>query len=199
MNDADLDRILKRAQAPEPPEEYWDDLSRRISGRLGRAMPPSRPAARWRLRLAWGLATATVCVALGFAVGRWRGKEAGGANPSLLANVKVVEQVLAMFPHRVRAIVQDEHGLRLVLSENENVPDSTPLLIEVSNGRQSSSFVTFSGQEVRIDGQAVTVLSDAQGGVILVGNSFLWSNRELLGAADGLRIQARELTGASPG
>ena len=55
------------------------------------------------------------------------------------------------------------------------------------------SFVTFSGQEVQVDGQKIDVLVDAQGGIILEGNKFVWSNTERSYAAKRLKIEARNL------
>ena len=70
-----------------------------------------------------------------------------------------------MFPHQVRAIVQDESGLKLVLSDSGDVPVSPPLYVRISDGGHSSSFVTFSGQEIQAAGQSITVLADARGGI----------------------------------
>jgi hypothetical protein len=100
---------------------------------------------------------------------------------------------MAMFPNRVRAIVQDERGLNLVLSERADVPVSPPLFIQVTEGGRRSSFLTFSGQEIQIAGQTVTVLSDSQGQVMLVGDRFFWSRDESAGVTGGLRIEAQTM------
>ena len=118
---------------------------------------------------------------------------------SLLQNQKLIRETMAMFPNRVRAIVQDEGGLSLVLAEGDDVPTSPPLYVQVCDGEKCSSLVTFSGQEVRLAGQKVMVLSDAQGGVILVGEGFLWSSDEPKQVAGQWRIQARELGGNKSG
>ena len=101
--------------------------------------------------------------------------------------------MLAMFPNQVRAVVQDERGINVVLSETNDVPASTPLWIRVSEGDRERSFVTFSGQSVQINQERVEVLQDAQGGIILVGDRFFWSSGEPGRALDHLRIQARAL------
>jgi len=97
------------------------------------------------------------------------------------------------FPNRVRAIVQDERGLQLVLSDQPNVPMSTPLWVKICDGKQCSSLVTFSGQELEIAGQKITVLSDAEGGIILEGNQFVWSSSARNFAQGGLKIEAKRL------
>jgi hypothetical protein len=111
----------------------------------------------------------------------------------LLQNGKMLREVLTLFPNRVRAIVQDERGLQLVLSDQPNVPMSTPLWVKICDGKQCSSLVTFSGQELEIAGQKITVLSDAEGGIILEGNQFVWSSSARNFAQGGLKIEAKRL------
>jgi hypothetical protein len=99
-----------------------------------------------------------------------------------------------MFPNQIRAIVQDEDGgVKLVLSDTGDVPASAPLYVRISDGKRWSSFVTFSGQEIQVGGQKITVLADARGGVILAGNQFVWSSSEPGSAAGHLKIEARNL------
>ena len=62
--------------------------------------------------------------------------------------------------------------------------------LELRQGRRRK---TFSGQEVQVDGQKIDVLVDAQGGIILEGNKFVWSNTERSYAAKRLKIEARNL------
>jgi hypothetical protein len=97
-----------------------------------------------------------------------------------------------MFPNRVQAIVEDEHGLNLVLSDTDNIPASAPLYIRVCDGGHCSSFLTFSGQEITVAGQKVTVLADTHGGVILAGDDFMWSDTKRVYAGH-LKIQAKNL------
>ena len=113
--------------------------------------------------------------------------------PDILANAKLVRETLAMFPNQVRAIVEDSHGLHLVLSDNGAVPSSPPLYIHVCDGKNCSSVVTFSGQEIQVAGQKMTVLANTQGGVILMGNDFVWSSDEKNKSDEGLEIEAKNL------
>jgi hypothetical protein len=138
------------------------------------------------------LATA-ICVLAAFVIGHWRGQIKAQATTDVLANAKVVGETLAMFPHQVRAIMEDERGLSLVLSKSDNVPASTPIYVRICDGKDCSSLVTFSGQEIQIAGQKITVLSDAQGGIILMGNDFAWSSRDRAYAKNGLKIDAKNL------
>jgi hypothetical protein len=190
MNNSELDSILKKARVPERPNDFWEMFPRQVIARLNRGRTQSnrreRPAfARW----AWGLGAAA-CVLMAFAAGHWRGQKDSG---DVLQSLKLVDETLAMFPHRVRAIVQDEHGLNLILSEHGDVPVSSPLYVRICDGRHCSSLVTFSGQEIQFAGQKLTVLSDPRGGIILEGNQFLWSSTEPIYAANHLKIEARNL------
>jgi hypothetical protein len=192
MNDSDLERKLKSAHAPERTEEYWGDFPRQVMAQL-RANPELRPhRAQWKPKLAWGIGIAFACLMIGFAVGHWRGRTESDSF-ALLQNEKMLREVLTMFPNRIRAIEQDEHGVRLVLSDDADVPASTPLWIKICDGKNCRAVVTFSGQNLQIAKEQVEVLMDAQGKVILVGNNFVWSSGESTRVADGLRIQARPL------
>ena len=156
--------------------------------------PPPRAARSFSPHLAWAFGLA-VCAVIAFAAGHWRGRmeteTIAAADP--LANIKLIRETLAMFPHQVRAIVQDESGLKLVLSDSGDVPVSPPLYVRISDGGHSSSFVTFSGQEIQAAGQSITVLADARGGIILTGSQFVWSSSGRTDAGGHLKIEARYL------
>ncbi len=119
------------------------------------------------------------------------------AENGLLQNGKVIQEMLAMFPNQVRAVVQDEQGVNLVLSDKDNVPTSTPLWVKICDGKHCRAVVTFSGQQIRIGNQNVTVLADPEGKIILAGESFLWSNGEpVLAGNTKLKIEAKTLSPA---
>ncbi len=105
----------------------------------------------------------------------------------------MIRETLALFPNRVRAIVQDERGLNLVLSDTDDVPASPPLYVRICDGKKCSSLVTFSGQEIQIAGQKFTVLSDSHGSIILTGSQFVWSDTERAYAGNHLKIEAKNL------
>lgn len=194
MNDMDLEKKLKAAQVPARDEDYWESFPRLVSAKL-RTTPAGRPMVErhWLPRLAWGGGIAFACLVIGFAAGHWRSRVEKSDPYALLQNGKMLREVLTLFPNRVRAIVQDEHGVQLVLSDQADVPASTPIYVHICDGKQCSSLVTFSGQELEIAGQKVTILSDAQGGVIVAGTRFAWSSDRPGGASGGLKIEARSL------
>ena len=194
MNNNDLENKLKVAQVPARDEDYWESFPRLVSAKL-RSTPAGRPGIErhWLSRLAWGGSIAFACLVIGFALGHRHGRMEKNDPYALLQNEKALREVLTMFPNRVRAIVQDEHGVQLVLSDQADVPASTPIYVRICDGKQCSSFVTFSGQEIQIAGQKITVLSEADGGIILTGNQFVWSNTERIYAGKHLKIEARNL------
>ena len=161
MNNSDLDKKLKAAPVPARDEDYWESFPRLVSAKL-RLAPAERPGVErhWLPRLAWGGGIAFACLVIGFAIGHWHGQKQKNDPYALLQNGKMLREVLTLFPNRVRAIVQDEHGLQLVLADQPDVPVSTPIYVRFCDGKQCLSLVTFSGQELEIAGQKVTVLSD---------------------------------------
>lgn len=195
MNDSELDQKLKAARGPSLDPAYQQAFPHSVLAHLRSApLRPARPAPAgrrsWRFRLVWAF-SAAACIVIAFLAGRWHGRWQNSRD--VLADSKLIQQTLAMFPNRVRAIVRDQRGLNLVLSDHENVPASTPIYVRICDGAHCSSMVTFSGQEIQIDGQTLTVLSEANGGIILEGNGFLWENGKPLYAAKNLQIQARNL------
>ncbi len=195
MNDPELDSILKKAHLPQPPAEFWADLPGEVMLRSNRArVAGDFPRRSLFPRLAWGFAT-VFCILIAFAIGHWRGQTEKEANASqdVLTNLKLVQETLEMFPGQVRAIVEDQHGLNVVLSDTNNVPPSSPLYVRVCNGKECAAVVTFSGQEIQIAGHQMTGLSDARGGIILVGNDFAWSSSEPTMAKNDWKISAKNL------
>ncbi len=193
MNDFDLEKTLKTAQVPAWDEDYWESFPRGVLARL-RSAPARHPVERsWFPRLAWGGGLALACLVIGFALGQWHGRMAKSDPYALLQSEKMLREVMTLFPDRVRAIVQDEHGMQLVLAEQPDVPASTPLWVKICDGKQCVALVTFSGQEIQVAGQKLTVLVNARGGIIFTGNRFAWSSDQPANAPGGLKIEARSL------
>lgn len=194
MKNSELNEILKAARVPEKPDAFWREFPGRVTARLHWKphSQPDRPRAGLP-RFAWALGVVTVCVLAGFFIGHWRGRADAMAENDLLQNGKIIRETLAMFPNRVRAIIQNEHGLSLVLSDKDDVSISTPIWVRVCDGKHCAAMVTFSGQDVRLGQQNISVLADSAGKIILAGNDFLWSNGKALLADGKLKIQAKAL------
>jgi len=199
MKDSELDAILKKARAPQPPEEFWEEFPQQVARQLNRPPRESRsPHGNWFRRFAWAVTTAA-CVLIAFALGHWHGRmhPETGTTADILSDSKLVRETLAMFPNQVRAIVKDRGGIHIVLSDHNNVPASIPLYVQICDGKNCSSLVTFSGQEIQIAGQKMTVLGDSQGGVILMGIDFVWSSDGKAYSDKGLKIEAKSLSVAA--
>ncbi len=194
MDNLELEKKLKAAQVPARDAGYWESFPRGVQAAL-RAAPARHPASerRWLPRLAWSGGAALACLMLGFAIGHWRGRMEQRDPAALLQNGKMLREVMTLFPNRVRAIVQDEHGVQLVLADQPDVPVSTPIYVRLCDGQNCASLVTFSGQEIELAGQKVTVLADARGGIILTGNQFVWSSDEPVRTVSRLKIEACRL------
>ncbi len=191
MNDAELDQKLRTAQGPALDAEYLADFPRQVLARVRSAPGAARVAGpSWWSWLGWG-AAATACMIAAFAASQ--GYARRHSESDVLASASVVQETLALFPNRVRAIVHDEHGLNLVLSDQADVPSSTPIYVRICDGEHCTSQITFSGQEIQIAGQKLTVLSDGGGGIILEGKQFVWSSTSQIHARSNLRIQAKPL------
>ena len=192
MNDAELEKILKAARVPEWPDEYWQNFPRSLIEQLkARAERERRMSPRRWNRLAWACALGMVVLLLG-AIG-WFGRERKNDSFALLQNEKMLREVLTLFPNRIRAIVQNEHVIQLVLSEQPDVPNSPPLWVKFCDRRKCLAFVTFSGQELQLAGERVQVLADARGGVMLVGERLFWSSAEQNRIDEHVRIEAHSM------
>lgn len=198
MNNDELDRLLRMAQVPDRPAEYWEEFPERVSRDLARPSCPARQLPVRSLSWAWALGLAAVCILVGLLVGHRFGREdLAESSGALLESEKLVREVLTLFPNRVRAIVKDASGFHLVLSEGADVPASTPLWMKICQGDHCTSVITFSGQELWVAEQAVTVLLDAKNNIIVIGDRFAWKSNEAEAGLPDLRIQARYLELAS--
>jgi hypothetical protein len=192
INDSELEKALKAARLPERSEEYWEEFPRNVTAQL-KVFAKHERRPRHVIRFSWQFGSAVAAIALVVSVFGWFRREQKEDSFALLQNGIVLREVQTMFPNRVRAIVQDEHGMHLVLSEAPDVPASPPLWVKFCDGRNCRAFVTFSGQELQLAGERVQVLADARGGVMLVGERLLWSSAEPSRIAEHFRIQAHSM------
>jgi len=93
--------------------------------------------------------------------------------------------------------VLDQTGARLVLSPAADVPRSPPLYLRICGPAGCQRFVTFSGQQIRVNGQACEVLVDRQGQIMLVGPKLFWSGSDPMAKGDRYQIEAATLAKTS--
>ena len=190
MNDADkrLDELLKSARVPEHSEGYWEAFPRRITAHLTAGTHTSM-AQSLHHSWAWGFSFATACLLFALGVGLWlTARRPAGPNYA-----KLYREIEAMFPNQVRAIAVDKQGVHLDLSDKPVVPASSPLLVNVCHAQQCHAFITFSGQQIHVNGESWDVLANGEGGVFVVGKRSVWNSEEPSQRASVYRINAQPL------
>jgi hypothetical protein len=98
-----------------------------------------------------------------------------------------------MFPQQIRSIAFDQQGARLTLAETADVPVSPALYVRIIGPGGCENFVTFSGQQIRVNGDVFEVLVDRRGGILLVGEEVVWSSAMGKAEAGIYRIAAKRL------
>lgn len=194
MNDQELENILKSASQPEPPPEFWEQLPKRITAKIHWQSPPhtARPAVPRRFGfLDWAFGVGVVVVVCAAFLILQPGRWSLTGDPFALAE-KCYRETEALFPNQIQSIVFDETGPRIVLAEKADVPASPPLYLKICGPLGCQEIVTFSGQQVWINGQVCDVLTDAAGDVIIAGESVIWSSHEpgVLGGRYHIEVRA---------
>lgn len=196
MNNAELDQLLKSAPVPERAPDFWEHFPKRIIGKI--QWQPRREAAvpeapRRAFPSVWATATAVTCLLIAFAFALHRGQIRRNAAGEVAQVEKCYREIEAMFPNQVQAIIFDEHGPRMILAEQADVPKSPPLYLKVCGPRGCQQFVTFSGQQILVNGDNCDVLFDVAGNVLLVGRKLVWSSASPTHNVEKYRIEARAL------
>jgi hypothetical protein len=195
LNNHRLNNLLKRACVPERPAEYWEGFPSQVTRQIRQELHPGKGApmepSRFRVSaMAWGIGLAACCVAMGFLIGFWKGK-AASPDTQLASMQKYYREVAAMFPNQLQAVIIDDKGPRLVLADAANVPNSSPIFLQVCQAKHCQNFITFSGQQIPVNGERCDVLADAQGNIIVAGQKLVWSSRQPDAARSAYHIRAR--------
>jgi len=194
MNQDELNELLKSARAPGRSADYWEDFPGAVRRRLQREPSAASSAPRragWLPSYTWAAALGAACVVLGFVLGFWRGHSSRVADPQFAAAEKLYRESEGLFRHQIQAIVFEKSGPRLVLADGPDVPDSTPYYVTVCGPQGCHSFVTFSGQQVQVNGQTCEVLADGSGRLLLVNDHGVWSENDSSGP---VRVAAKRMS-----
>jgi hypothetical protein len=207
MNNRELERLLKSAPTPQRPEEYWSQFPPRVMAKIhwreaeNRNAPPETVGTRWNASLprlaALGFGLAAVCILLGFVLGSWHGRRGLTDAQELAQARKCYREIAGLFPNQLQGLVFDQQGAQLVLAERPDVPASPPLYVKICGPAGCKSFVTFSGQQIRVNGDVFEVLVDHQGDVLVVGRDSAWSSEHSAANSGRYRIEAKPLEAAS--
>lgn len=190
MTNRELDNLLKSASVPDRPPVFWDQFPGRVideitrqnrSANLPRRASPEILADRqrapfasllWRGAFVGGFAM--ICIVIGFALGLRRGHGGSFDAAQLALAQKFFNEVQTLFPNQIEAIEFDSKGTHLKLADHANLPASPPLYVSVCAPQGCRHFVTFSGQQIRVNGDVFDVLLDRQGEVLVVGKQWIW-------------------------
>jgi hypothetical protein len=204
MKNSELDRLLKSAPVPDRPESYWDQFPRRVMAKAhwlpARAEAGAdRPRAesfwfRSRLRLpTLGLGLVVIGLLLVYVFDFRQGRNLSITDQQMAAARKYFREVETLFPGQVQAIVFGEQGAQLVLAEKPNVPTSSPLYLRICGPKGCQNYVTFSGQQIRFNGESCEVLLDHEGNVLLVGQQWALSTAQAAAKHARYQVAARPL------
>jgi len=216
MNDAELNDALKRATIPERETGYWEQFPSCVTAEIERRGHAARAetcpvvptptvtglGSPWswasvfrslgaKPALAVGLAA--LCLAVGFALGLWRGHRPAGDGMQLAEARKYFHEIEALFPNQLQAIIFDDRGTHLVLAQKPNLPVSPPLYLKICGPNGCQRVITFSGQQVHVNGEVCDVLTDSQGNVLVVGRQLVWSGAQAASRSGQYQIEARML------
>jgi hypothetical protein len=216
MKDRELNEVLKRAVVPERKADYWERFPSQVTAEIERrrqharaarsadapvpAVADDRTTWTWAAAFhslggkpAFAIGVAVVCLALGFVLGSWRGQRSPGTDSQLMEARKYFHELEALFPNQLQAIVFDQQGTHLMLAPEPNLPASPPLYLKVCGPKGCQRFVTFSGQQIPVNGDVCDVLVDRQGHVLVVGRETLWSDAKGAARSGPYQVEARAL------
>jgi len=188
MND-ELDKAMKRARVPEHTAGYWENFPKRVTTRLAAEPVPAAPIFANRHGI-WTWAVASALAALIVCLGVWVRGRIVRAQPDY---AKLYHEIESMFPNQVRAIVVDRNGMKLDLSDKPDVPPSSPVRVDVCRNEQCATYITFSGQSIRLNGETCDLLSDGQGHFSLVGRGIVWTSSDPSRHPEAYHIEAGPL------
>jgi len=182
MNNSELDHILKSSTAPERPARYWEEFPAKVMARTHWRERPAPAPRKGALASAWlRFAAVGCCLAM---VGAWI---AIGYRPQDSLRItdqqmeiaaKYLREIAPVFPNQVQGIVIDSQSSQLILAGAADVPKSAPLLLRIPDAQGFRNYVTFSGQQVRFNGETCEVLLDRRNNVLLVGQDRVWSSEQ---------------------
>jgi hypothetical protein len=187
--DQQFDDLLKSVRVPERSPGYWENFPKRVAAQLSeRARTKTAISASSPRLWGWGLVGTCTVLIVGF--GLWMKSSIATAQPNY---TKLYHEIESMFPNQVRAIVVEGGGVKLELSDKPDIPSSSPLRVDVCHDQQCGTYITFSGQQIRVNAESWDVLSDGAGHVLVVGPNVVWTSAEPTGRAGAYHIDAQPL------
>ncbi|HSU54704.1 MAG TPA: hypothetical protein VLT36_11650 [Candidatus Dormibacteraeota bacterium] len=204
MKNSELDEILRTAPPPKQPTEYWDEFSGRVLrnaalGRHAREVVDFHGRARRFPKLALGFGVAAAVVVVLFSVVRLDNSrstsimERPATQNEFDGAKKYYEEIVTLFPGRLAAIIFDKRGEHLLLKDTSTAAGSLPVYLKICGRSGCEQVVTFSGQQIPINGELCDVLVGHSGEIIVTGPTFWWSSGTGARPGERYRIEARPL------
>jgi hypothetical protein len=205
MNDSELNDLLKSARVPDKSDAYWEKFPGQVIGEIEIRAPrnvdgpvrfaPSHTVRPWfsflrNPALSFGLVTLALVAFVSLVTFVPLKNKSSISTQQLQEAQKYYREIESLFPNQLEAIVLDQSGPRLVLAKEPTVPNSPPLYVKICSPQNCQRFITFSGQQIHVNGESFDVLMDRQGHVLLMGRDTIWSDSTSAGKASNVRIEA---------
>ena len=173
MNDVELARELHRLKVPPASGSARERARHRALTAFGPGGTASDPAPR-RLSWSWLAAGALAAVLLGTGL-KWLHSP---AREDLAGDRKILQQMQALFPHQVDAVVEENGKVDLSIAQAPVVGTDQPVVLLFRQGDRTIRVLSYSGHRVcvALDGgeNCFEILATPAGGIILEGSDKVW-------------------------
>ncbi len=198
MNDDPLKRALEKLRVPAANEAASERARHRaMTAFANRGAFAERRPAPWRwIATAAGAAACVLVLFLAVRPHRDNG-DAGRVVSNDRADAQLLKEMETLFPGQLDAIIESGGQISITLAQEPGVTVPQRITITLRRGANTVRVLGYSGRKVclTLDGRRACFepLLNADGQVILAGESFVWSQQNP-SALDGYRVVARALT-----
>jgi hypothetical protein len=111
MKPFDLESKLKSVRVPDPDEEFWEDLPKRVLARAQAVPAPDSPARPLRHSLFTIQNSKFILAVLAAAFCLWQSRLPQAISRRIWQDGRQTRLALAQLPERLDTLMHDEHGL----------------------------------------------------------------------------------------
>lgn len=109
---------------------------------------------------------------------------------------EILRQTDALFAGQLNAVIERDGEIQIQLADESSQPSDQPILIQFRQNGHNLRVLSYSGRSIDIilNGKHISfeALATSNGGIILTGENFLWSQQHP-DALAGYRVEARSL------
>jgi len=195
MNNDQLHALLQELKVPAPDEDMKAKALHRAT--IALASPDTAPEAR-PLRFPWLTpALAALVILMGAYILFHSSGPDRPAPPSIAA---VLQEMEALFPNRISALIWRNGELTVELAEPSGTPGN-PVEIVLTRDNDQIRVISYSGREVCVNlgGQQVcfeVLLSGTDDSAILLGQHYIWTPQNPA-SLEGFEIQVTTMNGGT--